>query len=51
MLLKAGSKKAHQGFKRKKVDALGSFQEIVKGEKKVGDGMASFAKIQMPGGK
>jgi hypothetical protein len=47
MLLKSGSKKARQGFKRKKVDTLGSFQEIIKGEKKVNEGSASFAKNLM----
>lgn len=49
MLLKSGSKKAPQGFKRKKVDPLGSFQEIVNGEKKVSEDTASFAKNQMTG--
>jgi hypothetical protein len=51
MLLKARSKKAHAGFKRKKVDALGSFLEIVKGEKKVGEFPPKFASCLMPGGK
>ncbi len=51
MLLKRGFKKACAGFKRKKVDALGSFQEIVKGKKKVIDGGSSFAKIQIAGGQ
>ena len=28
MLLKKSSKKVHQGFKRKKLDVMGSFQEV-----------------------
>jgi hypothetical protein len=43
MLLKKVSKPAPKGFKRKKVTALGSYQEIKTGAKKIDGGVASFA--------
>ena len=35
MLLKKSSKKVHQGFKRKRLDVLGSFTEV---KQKIGQG-------------
>ncbi len=43
MLLKKASKPAPRGFKRKKVLALGSFQEIKSGTKKVEGTNIAFA--------
>ena len=43
MLLKKASKPAHRGFKRKKIDALGSYAQIKDGSKKVEGGVAGFA--------
>ncbi len=43
MLLKKASKPAHRGFKRKKINPLGSYQEIKSGAKKVEAGSQGFA--------
>jgi hypothetical protein len=43
MLLKKVSKPAPRGFKRKKITALGSFQEIKSGAKKIEGGGGAFA--------
>jgi hypothetical protein len=43
MLLKRASKPTNRGFKRKKIDALGSYQEIKAGAKKVEGNLAGFA--------
>ena len=43
MLLKKASKPANRGFKRKKIDALGSYEEIKGGAKRVEGGASGFA--------
>ena len=43
MLLKKASKPANAGFKRKKIDALGTFKEIKEVKKKVDGPSAAFA--------
>ena len=43
MLLKKASKPAPRAFKRKKIDALGSFDEIKQGTKKIVGGSNAFA--------
>jgi hypothetical protein len=43
MLLKKASKPAHRSFKRKKIDALGTYEEIKGGTKKVEGGASGFA--------
>ena len=43
MLLKTKSKPARKGFKRKRLDILGSFKEIKEGTKKVDASMGGFA--------
>ncbi len=48
MLLKKASKPQRKGFKRKKLDILGSYKEITK---KVKEGAAAFANLPSIGQK